>query len=114
MRLRRRHVGRCESGSWCRLISVTRWQHVGDNSLSFRHRSVRDGRSSGGSSSILSLVSSPRIWVVVNARVTRQFIRATESLRASWKLAGMRLLSSVRPDVSRLMLEAVECSRRQC
>jgi len=89
---------------------MTRWQHVCDNSLSFRHRSIRNGGSSSGSSSILSLVSSPRVWVIVNARVTRQFIRATESLGASWELAGMGLLSCVRPDVSRLMLEAVECS----
>lgn len=83
---------------------MTRRQHVCNDSLSVWHRSIRNRGSSSSGGSILCLVSPPRVWVVVNARVTRQLIRATESFGTSWELASMRLLSSMSPDVSRLVL----------
>lgn len=57
---------------------------------------------------LLALVSSSRVGVVVNPRVSSQLIRAGELLAAARKLAGMRLLSRVSADVSSLVLQAVE------
>lgn len=65
------------------------------------------GCSSCGGGGML-LVTTSRVGVVVNARVTGQFVRATEALRASRELAGVRLLAGVSSDVTSLVLEAVE------
>ena len=88
---------------------MARWQHVCDGGLTFWQCTI--GKCSGCSScsSVLILVSSSRVWVVVDARVTRQFIGTTETLRAARELTCMRLLTSMRSDVSRLMFESMEC-----
>lgn len=62
---------------------------------------------SGGGGGML-LVAASRVGVVVDARVTGQFIRAAEALSASRELAGVRLLAGVSADVTSLVLEAVE------
>ena len=54
------------------------------------------------------LVAATRVGIVVDARVTRQFVRSAEALGAARELAGVRLFASVRPDVAGLVLEAVE------
>lgn len=54
------------------------------------------------------LVSATRVGVVVNARVSGQFVGPAESFRTAGKLTGMRFLASVRSDVARLMLEPVK------
>lgn len=55
------------------------------------------------------LVAATRIRVIVDSRMAGQLVRSAETLGAAWELAGVRLLASVRPDVSRLVLETVEC-----
>jgi hypothetical protein len=57
---------------------------------------------------VLGLVTAARVGVVVDARVTSKFIRAREALCAARELAGVGLLAGVRPDVSCLVLQAVE------
>lgn len=57
---------------------------------------------------LLGLVSSPGVGVVVNARVTGEFVRARKLLAATGELAGMRLLARVSADVTSLVLKAVE------
>jgi hypothetical protein len=59
-------------------------------------------------SQVLGLVTAARVGVVVDTRVTGEFIRATEALCAARELAGVGFLAGVRPDVSCLMLQAVE------
>lgn len=54
------------------------------------------------------LVAATRIGVVVYARVTGQLVGSAEALRATWKLAGVRLFARVRSNVSRLMLESMK------
>jgi hypothetical protein len=44
----------------------------------------------------------------VNARVTSQLIRAAEALGAARELAGVGLFTSMCPNVTSLVLEAVE------
>lgn len=57
---------------------------------------------------LLALVTTARVGVVVDARVTGQLVGARELLGATGELAGVRLLAGVGADVSGLMLEAVE------
>lgn len=57
---------------------------------------------------LLSLVASPGVGVVVNARVTGEFVRARKLLAASWELAGVRLLACVSANVTSLVLKAME------
>lgn len=54
------------------------------------------------------LVPSPRVGVVVYARMSSKLVRTAEALGASWKLAAMRLFSCMSANVSRLMLETME------
>lgn len=49
----------------------------------------------------------------MNAGVTSQLIRTTESFCAAGELAGMRLLAGVSADVTSLMLESVKCAITQ-
>ena len=67
-----------------------------------------DGSRSGSRSDML-LVAATRVGVVVNARMSRKLVGSAKSLRASRKLASVWLLSCVRANVSRLVLETVEC-----
>lgn len=67
-----------------------------------------DGCRSGSRSDML-LVAATRVGVVVDARVSCKLVGSAKSLRASRELASVRLLSSVRANVSRLVLESVEC-----
>ena len=55
-----------------------------------------------------SLVASTRVGVVVNSRVTGELVGSGELLAAARELAGMRLLTSVSANVSRLVLKTVE------
>jgi hypothetical protein len=57
---------------------------------------------------LLCLVTSPRVWVVVYPGMSGELVGSRELLCASRKLARVRLLSRMRPDVSGLMLEAME------
>jgi len=57
----------------------------------------------GSGSDLLSLVVSSGVGIVMYARMSRQLIGPAESFATSWELAGMRLLSGVRSNVSRLM-----------
>jgi hypothetical protein len=57
---------------------------------------------------LLSLVASPRVGVVVDARMTSEFVGAGEFLGAARELASMRLLASVCANVPGLVLKAVE------
>jgi hypothetical protein len=59
---------------------------------------------------MLGLVASTGVGVVVNARVTSQLVGAAEALCAARELAGMGLFTGVRPNVTSLVLEAVECT----
>lgn len=52
--------------------------------------------------------TSPRVWVVMNAKVTCQLIRATEALRTAGKGTGMWLLAGMCPNMTGLMLESVK------
>ena len=88
---------------------MARWQHVCYSGLTFWQCTICECCGSSCCSSILVLVSSSRVWVVVDARVTRQLIRTTETLRAARELTCMRLLTSMRSDVSRLMFKSMEC-----
>lgn len=54
------------------------------------------------------LVASPRVGVVVYPGVPGELVGAAEAFRASGESAGVRLLSSVGPDVAGLVLETVE------
>lgn len=56
----------------------------------------------------LRLVSPPRVGIIVNPRVARQLIRATETLGAARELARMGLFAGMGPNVAGLMLEAVK------
>jgi hypothetical protein len=55
-----------------------------------------------------SLVASPWVGVVVNARVTSELIRSRELLAATGELAGVRLLASVSSDVTSLVLQTMK------
>lgn len=57
---------------------------------------------------LLCLVASSRVGVVVNPRVSSQFVRARKLLAAARELAGVGFLSSVGADVSSLVLKTVE------
>lgn len=58
--------------------------------------------------SAVLLMTTSRIWVIVYSRVTSQLVRATEAFRTAWKLASMRFLSSMCPDMACLMFKAME------
>lgn len=73
-----------------------------------RHHGVRSQSRGHVVRSLLSLVASPRVWVVVYPRVPSELVRTGELLAAARELASMRLLARVRPDMPRLVLEAVE------
>lgn len=66
-----------------------------------------DGGGGCGSRDML-LVAAARVGVVVYSRVARKLVGTAEALGAAGELAGVRLLAGVRPDVARLVLEAVE------
>lgn len=68
---------------------------------------VSDGRGGRGGK-MLGLVIPSGIRVVVDSRVTGELIGATKAFGAARELAGMRLLTRVRANVSGLMLQAVE------
>lgn len=61
-----------------------------------------------GSSQLLGFVVAARIWVVVYARVSRQFVGPAEALVATLVLAGVRFLARMRTDMPRLMFESVK------
>jgi hypothetical protein len=50
------------------------------------------------------LVTTTRVRVVVYPRVTSEFVRSAEALRAAWELASVRLLAGVGADVTSLVL----------
>jgi len=62
----------------------------------------------GGCCCDVLLVAAARVGVVMYPRVARQLVGSAEALCAARELAGVRLLASVRPDMTRLVLEAVE------
>ena len=55
------------------------------------------------------LVVSSRVGVIVYSRVTSELVGSRETLRAPWKVAGVRLLAGMCSDVPRLVFQAVEC-----
>lgn len=93
--VRRRDVGRRQARSGRRADRLGRWHHV-------LRVHVRLG------SRVVLVLSSPRVGVAVDSRVTGQLVRAGELLAAARELASVRLLARVGANVSRLMLEAVE------
>lgn len=66
-----------------------------------------------GGGDLVGFVVATRVGIVVYSRVAGQLVGSAEALAASWKLAGMRLLASMRSNVSGLVLEAVEGSITQ-
>lgn len=100
IRVRRRHVWRDE----CRVGRTL------DRSWSSgrRHHRVRSQSRSHVVRSLRVLISSPRVRVVVYPRVSSELVRAGELLAATRELAGMWLLTRVRPDMPRLVLQTVE------
>lgn len=63
---------------------------------------------SSGSGSCMLLVASSGVWVVVDARVSRQLVRPAEAFGAARKLARVWLFTRVRANVSCLVLETVK------
>jgi hypothetical protein len=57
---------------------------------------------------LLVFVASPRVGIRVYARVARQLVGSAKPLGASRKRAGVGLLPGVCPDVTGLVLQAVE------
>ena len=109
-RIRRRDVWRCEFRVRCR----SRYDpgHVLQILIRLRDGARSRGSSSSGSSGgggcCVVPVRSARVWVTVYARMSSQLIGATEAFRAARKLAGVRFLASVSPNVPRLVLEPME------
>lgn len=56
------------------------------------------------------LVTSPRVWVIVNSGMSSQFVRTAESFRAARECAGVWLFPGMGSDMAGLMLEAVEAA----
>lgn len=81
-----------------------RGHHVGSAS----HGGILTGSSGGGRCEVLSLVAAARVGVVVDARMASEFVGTAEAFSATRELAGMRLLASVRPNMTSLVLQAVE------
>ena len=57
---------------------------------------------------MLGLVVSPGVGIVVNPRMTSEFIRAAEALRAARELASMWFLPGMCANVSGLVFQAME------
>lgn len=57
---------------------------------------------------MLRLVAASRVGIVVDSRVTSQLIGATETLCAPRELASMWLLTSMRSNMTGLVLQTVE------
>lgn len=103
VRVGRGDVGRghCRGGSGADgLGSGRRGHHVGLHAM--------DGARVVLMVVLVVFVALPRVGVVVYPRMAGQLVGAREFLAAAGELAGMRLLSRVRPDVPSLVLEAVE------
>lgn len=58
---------------------------------------------------MLTLVATTRVGVVVDSRVSGQFIGARKLFAATRELAGVWLLTRVSADMSCLVFEAMEC-----
>jgi hypothetical protein len=63
-----------------------------------------------GTGNLVCFLVPPRVGRVVDPRMSRQLVRATETLAATWELASMWLFTSMSPDVSRLVFKSVEGS----
>lgn len=113
--VRRRNIGRRKLRRRCRVRHALRRRrhhvvHLLERNLvlsGVEHTSLGGGSGGGGGGGVL-LVAAPRVGVVVDARVARQFVGAAEALCAARELAGVRLLARVGADVTGLVLEAVE------
>lgn len=105
-RVRRRDIRRTNLRNGCRASNrlAGRRHHVGR----VDHAGILAGRRRGRSSQVLGLVAATGVRVVVNARMTSQLVRAAEALGTTGELAGMGLFTGVRPDVTSLVLQAVE------
>ena len=85
---------------------LARWRHHGR--ILVHHGIILASGSSGGGRKMLGLVVSPGVGVVVNPRVTSEFIRATEALGAAGELACMWFLPSMCANMSGLVFQAME------
>lgn len=54
------------------------------------------------------LIAPPRVWVVMNSRMTGKLIGAAEPFRASLEPTSVRFLPRMCPNVSCLMFESME------
>jgi hypothetical protein len=98
--MRRGHVGRREGRGRRRANGLgcgRRRHHLGLQAMHVAHL-LR-----------VSLITTPRVRIAVYPRVTSQLVGPRELLAAPRKLASMRLLSRVCPDVPSLVLQSVEC-----
>lgn len=97
--VRRRHVGGCQCRGWSRT-----------NGLGSRGRS-HDALMAQVRTMLLvwmlmllAFITPPRVGVVVYSRMPGEFVGSGELLAAARELAAVWLLTSVRPNVSGLML----------
>jgi hypothetical protein len=105
-RVRGRHIWGANLGNWRGTSDrlAGRGHHVGG----IDHSSILTSSSGRGRREVLSLVAATRVGIIVNARMASEFVGTAEALRTTGELAGMRLLAGVRPDMTSLMLQAVE------